>query len=309
MWCVVEVLLLVHHSTTIYTQWNNDGNSLPCLSFSESTWTSIPDQLSACEVEALQLCMVAFGHGRTRPARRRRVGIPMPALWAVLEVGELLWRNSTVCEITLKNADSSCVRVLGTFFDLTAPSSVCAFAGHDTSIILYTDVPLRIDTATTDSHGVVNVNWTEVLMLRDIEAELAAAANNTREPPRPASSDSGSSNVTAADRADCGILDYDCVAETQQMLPWGSQYRNVFSREGHAWVLASLDSDPQVVAAASAAEDAARQLDARATPSLLAYEVKHSKRSGLCRSCFIVSTASVLLGVLSFFRAVSFPAV
>ena len=35
-------------------------------------------------------------------------------------------------------------------------------------------------------------------------------------------------------------------------------------------------------------------------------EVKHSKRSALSRSCFIVSTASVLLGVLSFFRAVSF---
>ena len=35
-------------------------------------------------------------------------------------------------------------------------------------------------------------------------------------------------------------------------------------------------------------------------------EVKHSKRSSLCRSCFIVSTASVLLGVLSFFRAVNF---
>ena len=40
-----------------------------------------------------------------------------------------------------------------------------------------------------------------------------------------------------------------------------------------------------------------------------AAEVKHSKRSGLSRWCFIVSTASVLLGVLSFFRAVSFPAV
>ena len=35
-------------------------------------------------------------------------------------------------------------------------------------------------------------------------------------------------------------------------------------------------------------------------------EVKHSKRSSLCRSCFIVSTASVLLGVLSDFRAVNF---
>ena len=38
----------------------------------------------------------------------------------------------------------------------------------------------------------------------------------------------------------------------------------------------------------------------------LPHEVKHSKRSSLCRSCFIVSTASVLLGVLSFFRAVNF---
>ena len=36
--------------------------------------------------------------------------------------------------------------------------------------------------------------------------------------------------------------------------------------------------------------------------------MKHSKRSGLSRWCFIVSTASVLLGILSFFRAVSFPA-
>ena len=53
-----------------------------------------------CEVEALRLCMVAFGHGRTRPARRRRVGIPKPALWTVLGVGELLWRANTVCEIT-----------------------------------------------------------------------------------------------------------------------------------------------------------------------------------------------------------------
>ena len=101
-----------------------------------------------CEVEALQLCMVAFGHGRTRPARRRRVGIPKPALWTVLEVGEFLWRNNTVCEITFLNADSACVRVLDTFFDLAAPSSVCAFAGHDTSSIPYTDTPLRVDTAT-----------------------------------------------------------------------------------------------------------------------------------------------------------------
>ena len=59
-------------------------------------------------------------------------------------------------------------------------------------------------------------------------------------------------------RADRGILDYGCIAETQQMLQWGSPYRNIVSHQGHAWVLASLDSDPQVAAAALAAEDAAR---------------------------------------------------
>ena len=224
-----------------------------------------------CEADALRLCMVAFGHGRTRPARHKRVGIPKPALWTVLEVGDLLWRHNTVCEITLKNTDSACVRVRETFFDLTASSTVYAFAGHDTSTIPYADTPLRIDTATVDSHGVVHVSWTEVLMLRDVEAEVAAVAHGAREPPQSASSDSDGSNVTTADGANCGILDYDCIAETQQMLPWGSQYRNIVSREGHAWVLASLDSDPQVVAAALAAEDAARQLDARNMPSLLAY--------------------------------------
>ena len=109
-------------------------------------------------------------------------------------------------------------------------------------------------------------------MLRDVEAEVAAAANDGAcRPPRPASSGSGSSNAMTTDRADCGILDYDCIAETQQMLPWGSQYRNIVSREGHAWVLASLDSDPQVAAAALAAEDAARQLGACGILPLLAY--------------------------------------
>ena len=38
-------------------------------------------------------------------------------------------------------------------------------------------------------------------------------------------------------------------------------------------------------------------------------EVDHSKRSGLSRWCFIVSPVSVLLGILSDFRAVSFDVV
>ena len=55
------------------------------------------------------------------------------------------------------------------------------------------------------------------------------------------------------------------------MLPWGSQYRNIASREGHAWVLASLDRDPQVIAAAQAAECAVQRLGCTGLLSLLAY--------------------------------------
>ena len=51
-------------------------------------------------------------------------------------------------------------------------------------------------------------------------------------------------NVTTADTAAEGILDFDCVAEAHQMLPWGSQYRNVVYRVGDAWILADLARDP-----------------------------------------------------------------
>ena len=170
-----------------------------------------------CEVEALRLCMVAFGHSRTRPARRRRVGIPKPALWTVLEVGELLWRESAVCEIALMNADSACVRVLDMLIcDYTAPAPVHAFAGHDMSSILYTETPLCVDTAEIDSHGVVFVSRSEVSMLRGVELEVAAVTNSSAcESPHSASSDSDSPNVMTTDKADWGILDYDCIAETQ----------------------------------------------------------------------------------------------
>ena len=173
------------------------------------------------------------------------------------------------------DADSARVRVHDLVIcDYTAHASVHAFAGHDLNSILYTDTPLRIeDTTVVDLHGAVPVSRSEVAMLRNFELEVIAATHDSAcESPRSACSGSDSSNVTTTDTADRGILDYDCIAATQQMLPWGSQYRNIVSREGHAWVLASLGSDPQVAAAALAAEDAARQLGASGgTLSLLAY--------------------------------------
>ena len=110
-------------------------------------------------------------------------------------------------------------------------------------------------------------------MLRSAELEVRAAAQDgAHESLRSACSGSGGSNTTTTDTGDRGILDYDCIAATQQMLPWGSQCRIIVSREGNAWVLASLYRDPQVAATALAAENAARQLGAGEEKlSLLAY--------------------------------------
>ena len=97
--------------------------------------------------------------------------------------------------------------------DHTAPPSVHAFAGHDMRTILYTDTPLRIDTAETDSHSVVYVSSSDVSMLRDVELEVAAATNSSaNESSHLAGSDSDFSNATTTDKADCGILDFDCIA-------------------------------------------------------------------------------------------------
>ena len=202
------------------------------------------------------------------------MGIPKPALWTVLEAGELLWRADTVCEIVQLDADSARVRVLDMVIcDYTAPASVHTFSDNDTDSILYTDTPLRIDTAVVDSHGVAHVSRSEVVMLHNVELEIRAAAQDSaHESLQSACSGSGDSDATTTDTGDRGILDYDCIAATQQMLPWGSQYRNIVSRESHPWVLASLDRDPQVAAAALAAENAARQLGAgEEKRSLLAY--------------------------------------
>ena len=55
------------------------------------------------------------------------------------------------------------------------------------------------------------------------------------------------------------------------MLPWGSQYHNVISREGHAWILAGLARDPQGAAAAELAEGLSGAMAVEAMVQMLAY--------------------------------------
>ena len=104
--------------------------------------------------------------------------------------------------------------------DLGATPVLRAFSGNDTDSIPYTFTPLRIDTAVVDSYGVVHVSRSEVVTLRSVELEVhAAAQDSAHESLQSACSGSGGSDVTTTDTGDRGILDYDCIAATQQMLP------------------------------------------------------------------------------------------
>ena len=58
------------------------------------------------------------------------------------------------------------------------------------------------------------------------------------------------------------------------MLPWGAQYRNLSTAEGHAWVSACLDGDVQIREARRLAQSALEEVDGDAlssTATLLAY--------------------------------------
>ena len=58
-----------------------------------------------CEADALRLCNIASGRGRTLPGPRSRVGLPLPAAWEVLDVGEFLWWTEQVCEVMEQTCD------------------------------------------------------------------------------------------------------------------------------------------------------------------------------------------------------------
>ena len=93
-----------------------------------------------CEADAQRICNVTFGRGRIiAPAPRGRVGLPRAAAWDVIEVGEFVWRDNCVCEVTERRAGGALVRVKEMMVeDMTAPVSVHAFGGTDMQLVYST---------------------------------------------------------------------------------------------------------------------------------------------------------------------------
>ena len=104
------------------------------------------------EVEAMRLCTVAYGHRRTTPGPRRKVGLPTCAAWDELGIGDMVWRENTVCTIVRRDTESARVRALNMLLCVTATTSVCAFSGNDTHDTTLVVPPVRVDTA-TDADG------------------------------------------------------------------------------------------------------------------------------------------------------------
>ena len=57
-----------------------------------------------CEPDAMRLCKIAFGSGRTAPGPTARVGLPLAAAWDSMEIGDFVWRMSCVCKIVRKKS-------------------------------------------------------------------------------------------------------------------------------------------------------------------------------------------------------------
>ena len=53
----------------------------------------------------MRLCKITFRRGRTSPGPRSRVGLPLPAAWEVLGLGEFLWWQEQVCEVIEQTCD------------------------------------------------------------------------------------------------------------------------------------------------------------------------------------------------------------
>ena len=81
-----------------------------------------------CEPDAMRLCKIAFGSGRTAPGPTARVGLPLAAAWDSMEIGDFVWRMSCVCKIVRKKMCSVELEEMELVDDLTATDASFTYA-------------------------------------------------------------------------------------------------------------------------------------------------------------------------------------
>ena len=135
-----------------------------------------------CEPDAMRLCKIAFGSGRTAPGPTARVGLPLAAAWDSMELGDFVWRTSCVCKIVRKMTSSVELEEMELVDDLTATDASFTYMPMRKVVVYYGEPPIRIDSASGAGGGMIQVDRGEVRMLRDVARkwrEMIVASRTT----------------------------------------------------------------------------------------------------------------------------------
>ena len=175
-----------------------------------------------CEPDAMRLCKIAFGSGRTALGPIARVGLPLSAAWDAMEMCDFVWRKSCVCKLVRKAACSVELEEMAPVDDLTTTDASFTYTPTRKVVAHYDEPPLRVDSASEAGDGMIQVDRDEVLMLRDVARKMAGddgCDSDDSDWTPYGLEDGASASVAQADSDDNGICDYDCVAPAHQMLP------------------------------------------------------------------------------------------
>ena len=226
-----------------------------------------------CEPDAIRLCNITFGRGcgPGNQSGRPRVGLPTPAAWGVVGVGNYVWYDGALGRVRAKvHADAA----ISVFTADAAPRRITArtnvkFTMSRSEVVHYDSPPLLVDTSAHITSGCVHVRHHEIQALRAVEMYVLCPPDLRYET---TCSAVPSAVVWPDVQQDASRVDSDDATLPHTMLAWGCHYRNLVAQAGHAWVAADLSADPQVARAMhEAAELSAAEDGSQPIPALLAY--------------------------------------
>ena len=220
--------------------------------------TSVVAAKSKCG-EALR---VLLDRAIAGPARVRgpRVGNPTLAAWSGVRVGHWLFAMGRVGQVTAIEEDGVIIRASSLFETderVTRKRRIRELlTTTDLVRLRYTSPPIRMDTATDESEGVVSVDQGELSDASELERRLRrqwGRADGMSEPDVAAYHDTSHDNPA--------LVDHDAIPRSVDILGFGSHYLSKMSHAAHALVHGELFDDPEVRRATSEAEKLAETLN------------------------------------------------
>ena len=226
--------------------------------------------VTAAKAEASGALRVLIDRAIAGPTRVSgpRVGSPTLAAWNGVRVGHWLFAMGRVGQVTEVEEDGVIVQASSLFEQgervVRKRKIRELLTTTDLIRLRYTSPPIRMDTVTAESEGVVSVDHDELSAAQDLERRLRRRWGRA----------DGMSESDAAyhdtSHADSALGDHAAIPRSVDILGYGSHYLSKMSLAAHALVHGELFDDPEVKRATLEAETLAGQLSS-AHPRLDAY--------------------------------------